>query len=204
MMSRAIPRFPSSPKRLGRFLRQDGGLAAVEFSLILPILVILWLAGVEVTQGLSVDRRLNNLGSSVGDLVARSKTVTYGDVDTIFDVAPGAMYPFCKTAAACTSAGLQMRVSEVSIDGSQNAKITWSRARGTTAYADNYSVTSIVPLTLRVANTKIIMSQAYFTYRPAVGYIFGSYNLTDLQFFVPRLADTVKLCPDTSGTGCKS
>ncbi len=203
-MSRATRRSRSSLERIRRFLRQDGGMAAVEFSLILPILVVLWLSGVEVTQGLSVDRRLNNLGSSVGDLVARSKTVTYADVNTIFDVAPGAMYPYCKTAAACTSAGLQMRVSEVGIDGSQNAKVVWSRARGTTAYTVNYNVTSIVPATLRVANTKIIMAQVYFTYRPAVGYIFGSYNLTDLLFFVPRLADTVKLCPDTSGVGCKS
>ncbi len=191
-------------RRLGAFLRHDRGMAAVEFSLVLPIMVVLWLAGVEVTQGLSVDRRLNNLASSVGDLVARSKTVTYADVTTIFDVAPGAMYPFCKTAALCTSAGLQMRVSEVSIDAGQNAKIVWSQARGITAYADNYNVTSVVPATLRVANTKIIMSDVYFTYRPAVGYIFGSYNLNDRLFFVPRLSDTVKLCPDTSGNNCKS
>ncbi len=204
-MSRAIRRFPSPLERLGRFLRQDAGMAAVEFSLILPILVTLWLSGVEITQGLSVDRRLNNLSSAMGDLVARSKTVTYADVNTIFDVAPGAMYPYCKNTADCLAKGLDMRVSLVSIDNSQNAKITWSRADGMSAYTDNFSVTSIVPATLRVANTKIIMAEVYYGYKPAVGYLItGTLSLNDRQFFVPRLADTVKLCPDTSGTGCKS
>jgi Flp pilus assembly protein TadG len=68
-------------------------MAAVEFSLILPILVMLWIGGVELTQGLSVDRRINNLASSIGDLAARSKTLTYSDVDKIFDIGPGAMFP---------------------------------------------------------------------------------------------------------------
>ena len=54
---------------------------------------MLWIGGVELTQALSVDRRLNNLASSIGDLVARSKIVTHDDVDAIFDLAPGAMFP---------------------------------------------------------------------------------------------------------------
>ncbi len=111
-------------------------MAAVEFSLILPILVLLWIGGVEVTQALSVDRRLNNLAASLGDLVARSKTVIYSDVDAIFDIAPGAMFPYSTT-------GLQMRISAVNIDAAQNATIKWSRAKSMTAYADNASVTTI-------------------------------------------------------------
>ena len=68
--------------RAASLARQDSGLAAVEFALILPILVVLWFGGVELTQALSVDRRLNNLASAIGDLVARSKIVTYADIDT--------------------------------------------------------------------------------------------------------------------------
>jgi hypothetical protein len=37
--------------------------------------VLLWIGGVEVTQALSVDRRLNNLASSIGDLVARIRRI---------------------------------------------------------------------------------------------------------------------------------
>ena len=68
-------------------------MAAVEFSLILPIMVVLWIGGVEVTSALSVDRRLNNLASSIGDLVARSKDITHDEVDAIFDIGAAAHLP---------------------------------------------------------------------------------------------------------------
>jgi Flp pilus assembly protein TadG len=194
-MLQAMQRLSASFRGLRRFGRQEAGMAAVEFSLILPILVMLWIGGVEVTQALSVDRRLNNLAASIGDLTARSKTLTYSDVDKIFAISPGAMFPYSTT-------GLQMRVSAVNIDGSQNAKVQWSRASGISAYGSQASVTSVVPSTLRVANTQIIMAEVYSTYTPAVGYVItGAMSLSDRLFFVPRLSDTVKLC-DNSNANC--
>lgn len=191
-----------------RFVRQDGGLAAVEFALILPIMVVLWIGGVEVTQGLSVDRRLNNLASAVGDLVARSKLVTYSDVDLIFDIAPGAMYPYCKTETACNSAGLAMRITAVDMDGGNpaNGTVAWSRAQGTSAYSDGQNMNSVVPQTLRVANSQILVAEVYYTYRPAIGYVVvGDRALNDRMFFVPRLVDKVQLCASNPPpTTCKS
>jgi Flp pilus assembly protein TadG len=166
------------------------GMAAVEFSLILPILVLLWLGGVEVTQGLSVDRRLNNLCASIGDLVSRTKTITKANINQILDIAPGAIYPFSTTS-------LKMRVSAVNIDDSQNATIGWSRANsGTTTYTTGDTVNDIVPATLRVADTQIIMAEVYYTYTPTVGYVIsGSIDLSDRLFYVPRLVDTIP-CTD--------
>jgi Flp pilus assembly protein TadG len=178
-----------------RFRRHEGGLAAVEFALVLPIMVALWLAGVELTQGLSVDRHLNNLNSAIGDLVARTKQLKYSDVDAIFSLSTGAMFPY-------SASGVQMRVSTVNIDGNGNAKVGWSRGSGITARPGNQSLNTIVPQALRVANTQIIMSEVYKTYRPAVGYVItGGVDLDDRMFFVPRLSATVKLC-DNNGANC--
>lgn len=182
---------------LSGLVRQESGLAAVEFALILPILVMLWIGGVEVTQALSVDRRLNNLASAIGDLVARSKIVTWGDVDSIFQIAPGAMYPFSVT-------GLQMRVTAVNIDASKNAKVAWSRAKGTTTYPDNQAMNSVVPALLRVENTQVIVAEVFHTYKPTVGYVLtGNVPLNDRMFFVPRLVTKVQLC-DNNKQNCKS
>jgi Flp pilus assembly protein TadG len=205
MLSRLLRR--SRPRALPRILSHEGGIAAVEFSLILPILVVLWIGGVEVTSALSVDRRLDNLASSIGDLVARSKVVTWADVDQIFTIAPGALYPYCKTSAECTTASLSMRVTGVDMDGSGNAKSKWSRASGSvTAYADNTALNTTIAASLRVPNSQIIMSEVYLTYRPAVGYmITGNLNLNDRMFFVPRLVQYIKLCQSVNpDTNCKS
>ena len=186
--------------RLGRavrFICHDGGTAAVEFALILPIMVVLWIGGVEMTQGLSVDRRLNNLASAIGDLSARSKVLIYSDIDNIFDIAPGAMFPYDMT-------GLQMRVTAINISSGGNATVAWSRAEGITTYADNQNMNGIVPATLRVPDSQVIMSEVYFTYTPAVGYVItGDVALDDRLFFVPRLTNNVQLC-DNAGENCKS
>ena len=184
----------------------EGGLAAVEFALILPIMVVLWFGGVELTQGLSVDRHLNNLASSIGDLVSRTKVLTTANIDQIFDIAPGAMYPYCKNDTECTADGLAMRVTAVDMDSGGTATVAWSRAEGTTAYSDGQAMNSIVPATLRVPDTQIIVAEVYYTYSPAIGYVVtGDVALNDRMFFVPRLVTKVQLCQtNPPPTNCKS
>ena len=181
-----------------RLLRHESGIAAVEFALILPILIVLWIGGVEVTQALSVDRRLNNLASALGDLVARSKIVTHADVDSIFDIAPGALYPFL-------TGGLDMRITAVKMNSAGTATVAWSRAEGTTAYAVDAPMNSLVPATLRVPDTQIIMAEVAYTYTPAVGYVItGNLDLDDRMFFVPRLVAKVQLCDNANPPNCQS
>ena len=193
----SAPRLRAMIAGLFRRARNEGGMAAVEFSLILPILVLLWIGGVEVTQALSVDRRLNNLASSIGDLVARSKIVTYNDVTSILGVSTGAMFPY-------TTTGLQMRVTAFDIDGSSNAKVAWSRSQGTTVYTTGNTMNTIVPSTLRVANTQVIVAEVYYPYTPAVGKVItGTITLNDRMFFVPRLVAQIQLC-DNNKANCVS
>jgi hypothetical protein len=65
---------------------------------------------------------------------------------------------------------------------------------------------SVVPATLRVPDTSIIVGVAYFTYSPAVGYVLtGDVPLEDRMFFVPRLSDKVQLCTSNPPpAGCVS
>jgi Flp pilus assembly protein TadG len=180
-------------------LLEERGIAAVEFSLILPILIVLWIGGVEVTGALSVDRRLNNFVSSIGDLVARTKTITYTQISDIFALSDAAMFPYSDT-------GMSMRVSAVDIDSSGNAKVAWSRSQNMAALAKDANVNTLVPASLRGeanAGTQIIMSEGNYPYTPAVGYVItGSITLDDRMFFVPRLTSQVKICPTADSSSC--
>ena len=179
--------------RLGRLAqllpRAESGMAAVEFALVLPIMVVLWIGGVELTQGLSIDRRLNTLASTIGDLASRTKTLCYSDVDAIFDIAPGAMFPYSAT-------GVGMRLTAVNIDASRSATVGWSRGENATAYttSNNALMNTLVPLALRVASTQVIMAEVTATYTPTVGYVItGGLALNDRLFFVPRLVASIPL-----------
>jgi Flp pilus assembly protein TadG len=171
------------------FMAQESGIAAVEFALILPILLILWIGGVEVTGALSADRRINNLASSIGDLVAQSEDpVTQSAIDDIFSIAESAMFPYDPREAA-------MRVTAVYIDKNRVPRVSWSRAKGSQAAYGAGTTMNVVPASLRQPDTQVLMSEVYFKYRPAVGYVVtGNLDLQDRMFFVPRRAPKLRLC----------
>jgi Flp pilus assembly protein TadG len=186
----------------------ESGVAAVEFAMILPIMVTLWLGGVEVTGALSVDRRLNAFASTMGDLVARTKTITEAQVTDIFQLAEAAMFPY-------SEAGISMRITAITMDEDGNAKVSWSRdgseafvgaGDALPAYEAGDDVNSSVPEALRgegTEDTQLIMAEAQHTYHPVVGYVItGDLDLDDRMFFVPRLVAQVKICATTDVDTC--
>jgi Flp pilus assembly protein TadG len=59
-----------------RLLRDKRGISAVEFAMLLPLMVTLYLGGVEVSQAVAVDRKVTLVARSLGDLVAQATNVT--------------------------------------------------------------------------------------------------------------------------------
>lgn len=57
-------------------LRRDRkGTAAIEFAYLAPVLLVMLLGTIEVSRGISIDRRFGLVTSMVGDLVAREKSI---------------------------------------------------------------------------------------------------------------------------------
>ncbi len=178
-----------------RFTRNDDGAAAVEFSFILPIMVMLWLGGVEITHGLGVDRKVINLTSSVGDIASRSKRINESQITALFDLSEAAMFPQ-------SNADTDVILSAVSIDELGNASVTWSRARGATAYTAGQPMNAKLPAVYRVPNSQMIIAEVTHPHRPAVGYrLTGTVQLEETMFFSPRLSTNVKLC-DNNWSNC--
>ena len=199
MRGRYLPSVRSFRASFSRLLSQESGIAAVEFAMILPILLVLWIGGVEVTSGLSVDRRLNNFASTMGDLVSRTKQIPYSRIEDIFDLAEAALFPYDET-------GITMRITAVTIETDGNTKVAWSRARGMTAHAKDTRVNDSVPASLRPASdteSQIIMAEVLYTYQPAIGYVITSdIELEDRMYFVPRVSSKVKICPTDDEASC--
>ena len=49
-------------------------MAAVEFAFIVPIMGVMFIGAVELSQAIIVDRRVTQIASSTADLVARAET----------------------------------------------------------------------------------------------------------------------------------
>lgn len=88
----------AAPARGMRRLWGDvGGVAAVEFGLIAPVLIVMLLGIIEITRAVSVDRRFTLVTSMVADLVARESRLTADDVKAIYDIAAVVMAPYDAT-----------------------------------------------------------------------------------------------------------
>ena len=169
---------------IARFARDKRGLSAIEFAMLLPLMVTLYLGGVEISQGVSIDRKVTLIARTVADLTAQASKVTNADMTNILDASTAVMQPY-------VTGPLKLTVSSVVIDANGIAKIAWSDTRGGTAR----SVGSIVsiPAALVVPNTSLIWGEAAYAYQPTVGYVVtGTLNLSDQMFMRPRLSDQVQ------------
>ena len=166
-----------------------------EFSFILPIMVLLWLGGSEMTLMLGTDRKVISLASAIGDITSRSKEITESQVDSLFDLATPSMFPQ-------SADDTELIITAVDMDDDGNATATWSRTQGGTAYAPGTQMNSKVPAALRVPDTQIIMAEVLHPHLPRIGYrITGTVDLEKTMFFTPRVSETVKLC-NNSGNNC--
>lgn len=78
-----------------RFAQRAEGVAAVEFALIVPLMLAMFLGAVEMSQAITANRRVANIAGAIGDLVARDEnTVTDAQVLDIMNAGGFLMAPY--------------------------------------------------------------------------------------------------------------
>ena len=112
---------PRTMALIKRFKQEIAGVAAIEFAIIAPIMILLFFATIEVSTALAVNRKLARVSSTLGDLITKSQRLSQSDVDNIMDAASFVMRPYGHS--------LGIVITQVSIkDGA--ATVDWSRAYG--------------------------------------------------------------------------
>ena len=171
-------RFRQFARRVARLGRNTRGIAAVEFALVLPIMVLLDIGCVEVTQALTLQRRLNLIAAAVVNLTGQATTIASTDMTNILNASTAIIAPY-------SSSGLTVKVSCLSIDGSGVAKVAWSAALNATARSVGSTVT--IPAALAIANSQQLYSEVSYPYAPQLGYfITGTLTLSDRMYQSPR------------------
>jgi len=178
--------------RLHSLRRDERGVSAVEFAMILPLLVTAYLGCVEVTQGLSIDRKLSLTTWAVADLVAQKReggstgnVISGAEMSDIMNAAKAVISPYPNNE-------LKVVVSSVMVDAQNVAKVDWSCQFNSTARSKGETVT--LPPAMQVPSTSVIWAEASYAYKPTVGYVVtGTVNLKDETFARPRVYDSIGL-----------
>jgi Flp pilus assembly protein TadG len=180
--------------RMKRFVRDQKGVAALEFALVIPILISLYFMLNETASAMRAARKVTIVSRVMADLSSRSSDITNANMSDIFASAVPIMSPF-------TTAGAGFRITSIRFDATGTGFVDWSEDNGTglPKYADCASTvpmpgrgTISVPEGLRIPNSSLILAEAKVKYTPVIGWNFtGPIDLSDRLFMRPRLSETV-------------
>ena len=178
--------------RLRRFGPAREAVAVVEFALVLPIMLTMYIASIELSQAYNMDQRVITIAGAVGDLVSRSNVtkspITTSSLQDYFQAAQAIIAPF-------PNGSLKQVVSVVAVD--KTGKITtveWSQGNngGTPqVQCQPYAGTHPIPAAMLSisANSYIVVSEASYVYPPMLGLFFpNSFYLYHQNFYLPRYA----------------
>ncbi|HEX5509132.1 MAG TPA: TadE/TadG family type IV pilus assembly protein [Pseudolabrys sp.] len=191
---------PRSIHTLRNLWQDRRGISAVEFALLLPIMISLYLGGVELTEGLSVQRKVTLTANALVNLTAQStalsdnSTPNTDDMNNIMAAASAVMYPH-------SADNMTAIVSCLKIDpDTKQATVKWSVPFPSTG--SGHAVGSIIAVNSDLAggNANLLLSEVTYPYTPPVGYtITGTMNISDKMYMAPRISP-----PTFDGTSCTS
>src|SRR5690606_26616325 len=110
-----------SRRVLRRFFGETRAVAAVEFAIVLPLMLLLYVGAVEVSTLVTADRRVTTVAATVGDLVSRRNgAISTAQLADYFAASETIIAPF-------TTAGLTQVVSCLRVTADGRASVVWSR-----------------------------------------------------------------------------
>lgn len=163
-------------------LRDRTGTAAIEFALVLPILMTLLLGTYEGTQALLAYMKLVSASQTVADLVTQQQQVASSDFPNFYVAGQLVMSPL-------PSGSLGVAISNVTVDGTGKATVLWHEECGGISPIPN-----AVTLASGYAgdNESVVIVQANFAYSSLFHYVLPSaITLTQIAYSKPRLVASI-------------
>lgn len=210
---------PSRGLSVRRLIHNDTGIAAVEFAILLPFMIFLYVGATELVQAMITSRKASVIARSMADLVAQQPANTDLTAAQLNDIITGAkaiMAPYSISSLKMTVSSIEFSAKTAPATG-YNAKTKWSVTTngGTlrpcttlTSSPDgvNGGITTI-PEGLYSAGSLIVADVAY-AYTPTFGggvlawtTQSSSVQMARSMFMRPRLQDAIKYV-GTNGVTC--
>jgi Flp pilus assembly protein TadG len=190
---------------LRRFAGNRDGVSAVEFAIILPFMLTLYIGGAEVGDGMAIQFKATLAARTVADLTSQCGDATAGGV--YCDTANGqaidnsSMSEILGAASQVVSpysaANMTVTVSELKVlNGSSSGKVVWSAASSGSGRTINSTYALPTALQSLPNNPNgyyyVIFGEVTYPYTPSMGYVLtGTINIYQNSIFFPRVSNCV-------------
>jgi len=184
-----------------RLVTDRRGIAAIEFAMIVPVMLVMFFGTVEFSSGVAANRKVTLTARTLSDLTSQSISVADSDLANFFAAAGAIMTPYVPPPNGLYNPTKAV-ISELYIDpNTLQARVQWSKGYQGGAARPVGSTVPTVPAALLTGNTYLIFSEVGFLYTPAVGYVMAKagINLSDVAYTRPRQTACVIYPTPTSG-----
>ena len=183
-------------------LANDGnGVAAIEFAMLLPIMLMLFFGTVIFSSGIAADRKVTLMARTFSDLVSQNYAVTGTQLQNFFNADTAIMTPYDSTPTTAI-------ITELYIDPTTlTPKVIWSLGYAASGappagHPQSYVVPHF-PTSLAVSGTYLIFSEIGYSFAPpggsAMGFMSSGVSLSDYSYTRPRQSACVIYPTPTSG-----
>jgi len=182
--------------RVRKFSADAEAVAATEFAIVVPFMLLLFVGGVELADGMAINVKVSATTHSVADMVTQNTSLSTAQMQNILTGATTiiAPYPF-------NNSQLMVTVSEISSDANGNLTLQWSQSYNGTSFGPGR--TSLTNLTVPTSfngtagnannpngqndQVSFIVGEVSYAYTPALGFaISGTVTLQDTNWLFPR------------------
>jgi Flp pilus assembly protein TadG len=175
-----------------RFGKDRSGVSAIEFVLIFPILVALLAGTVDFGQALMVSRKMNQIVSTLGDMIAQKSAWTTSEANAIITGTTAIILPFPTT-------NLKIKLAVVDVAADLSTKVNWGLAYQDTKPAANGASPVTVPTTIAQSGVQLVTVVATYDLttpfssllQPVTGV--STYHYSKTYIMRPRVKDTISL-----------
>ena len=161
-----------------RLFRDKGGVAALEFALIVPLLLMLYFVTMEVAQAIEVNKKVGRVGSMVADLVTQMQEMNKSELEGI------------------------MRIGEAT----PKVQVVWSRKLVNGAFSAGPAAGTAVsdlPPALTIKGSFLIRAESSLEYEPVITWAasskttlglasaFDGISMGETYYLRPRMSMTI-------------
>jgi Flp pilus assembly protein TadG len=116
-------------RQIAAFSGNVGGLAALEFAIILPLMLVTVFGTVGVTSVITIDRKVTLIARTLSDLTSQSAAVADADIDNFFAIGNAMLTPYAAAQNPASGGPLKAVITEVYVNPTTGtAKVQWSKA----------------------------------------------------------------------------
>ncbi|MEW9807279.1 TadE/TadG family type IV pilus assembly protein [Mesorhizobium marinum] len=188
-----------------RRLRRDRrGVAALEFALIVPLLLMLYFVTMEVAQAIEANKKVGRVGSMVADLVTQQQTMSKTELEGIMRIGEATLQPYNRSAP-----NIEITAIEVTDEATPKIQVVWSRklVNGSFSAGKTVGTPVVIPPALRIKGSFLVRADATLAYQPVITWAasakstlglasaFDSIAMSETYYLRPRMSMTIP-CSD--------